>query len=505
LRQTSAILFLIKLLKIPVSLYSYSLIARLFGVSLEKDQWLLAYSIIIVLDLAIWGPINEVFRVKFIGEKEKMGEVIALKQAQSLLFFIFLFSTLILSFVMIKPDIISTLLVSDYTLDQQQSLNHMIQIVAPILLINQATLIGISILNAYDIFYIPEIASFVSQIFGITILLLTAQYLGIYSLVLSTILGLIILLLFVVFKIRKTKINLFNSFVPKFHDFKQYFIFALPLFVPYFIGQINTIVEKRLISDQGIGSVSIIDFAKKFPDMVYAIISSVLITVLIPVLAKAFVKDDHANFSKNFNQIFSLGILGLGFFVVFMLFGSSDLMSFFYGNSNISTESMNKIIELNILYGISIVSIFIYLIFSMCLLAIGKNKRSAFAGAITQVLVILSNVLLVKTFGIIVFPITVTVTHLLSGLYMFGYYPYSKYNVIKTFAKNVFMLSLVLLLMKFILPLILPQLTSGSITLVRLTILGCLQLIIFIIVGYLLKLEEFTSGLIIVKKRLGIK
>ncbi|MEJ5089584.1 lipid II flippase MurJ [Sphingobacterium faecium] len=505
MRQTSALLFLIKLLKIPVSLYSYSLIATLFGVSLAKDQWLLAYSIIIVLDLAVWGPVNDIFRSKFVTVKEKFGEQIALKQSQSLLFYIFTFSALIVTFVMLRPDIISHILVSDYSEVQMQSLNTMIQVVAPILLINQATLIGISILNAYDIFYIPELATFFTQIISILILLLSAKYLGIYSLILSTFISLIILLLFIVVKIKQQKISLFTSFKPQFSDFKQYFIFALPLFIPYLIGQINTVVEKRLISKQGVGSISIIDFGKKFPDMVNAVVSSVLLTVLIPVLARAFVKKDEADFSKNFNQIFSLGILGLGFFVVFMFFSSSDLMNFFYGNSDISKESMNKILQLNIFYSFAIIGVFMYVIFGMSMLAIGKNKLNAFAGSVTQIFVITSNIFLIDQFGIIIFPLSILIAHILSSLYMFCYYPYSKYDVVKTFAKNVFMLLIVLVLMKFILPLVLNQLPSDSSILFRLAIASVLQLIIFIIVGSLLNLEEFISALIIVKKRLGVK
>lgn len=502
MRQTSALLFLIKLLKIPVSLYSYSLIASLFGVSLEKDQWLLAYSIIIVLDLAVWGPVNDIFRSKFVTVKERLGERIAIKQSQSLLFYIFLFSALIVAFVMVKPDIISALLVSDYSDIQKQGLNEMIQLVAPILLINQATLIGISILNAYDIFYIPELATFFSQILSIIILLLSAEHLGIYSLVLSTFVGLIILLIFVIVKIKQKEINLFSSFRPKFGDFKQYFVFALPLFIPYFIGQINTVVEKRLISNQGVGSVSIIDFGKKFPDMLNAIVSSVLLTVLIPVLAKAFVQKDEINFSKNFTQTFSLGILGLGFFVVFMFFGSADLMHFFYGKAAINAESMNKILELNILYSIAIIAVFIYVIFGMSMLAIGKNKLNAFAGSVTQILVILSNIFLIDQFGIIIFPVSIFIAHIVSGLYMFSYYPYSKSEIIKTFVKNVFMLLLVLVILKFILPQVHALVSYNGSELTRLLTLGLLQLFLFIVIGYMMKIEEFTSSALLLRRRL---
>lgn len=503
MRQTSALLFLIKLLKIPVSLYSYSLMAKLFGVSLAKDQWLLAYSMIIVLDLAVWGPVNDIFRSKFVTIKESLGEKAAIKQAQSLLFFIFLFSTVLVVLAMLWPNIISNLLVSDYSEMQKESLNRMICIVAPILLINQGTLIGISILNAYDIFYIPEIAAFFSQVFGILILLFSAKQLGIYSLILSTFLGLVILLVFVIAKIKQKNIDLFSTFKPKFDDFKQYFVFALPLFIPYFVGQFNTVIEKRLMTKLGIGSVSIIDFGKKFPDMINSVVSSVLLTILIPALAKAFVQKDEVNFSKNFVQIFSLGILGLGFFVIYMFFGSSDLMHFFYGNSDINVESMRQILTLNIFYSIAIIGVFIYVIFGMSMLAIGKSKLNALAGSVTQILVILSNVFLIDQFGIVIFPLSIFIAHIISGLYMFIYYPYSKKAIVNTFSKNVLMLLLVFFALKLILPYIISQLPFAGIILVRLGGMAILQSIIFVAVGYFLRLEEFTSGLIYIKRRLG--
>jgi len=477
--------------------------AALFGVSLAKDQWLLAYSMVIIIDLAIWGPLNETFRVKFIAVKEQIGQKRALLQTQSLLFFIFLFSIAIVAFVMIKPEIVSSILVPDYSEDQRQGLDHMIRFVAPILLINQATLIGTSILNAYDVFYIPEIAAFVSQICGILIMLFTAHQLGIYSLVLSTMLGLIILLTLVIIKIKRKKIELFSLFVPRFDDFKQYFIFALPLFVPYCIGQCNALIEKRLISSQGIGSVSIIDFSKKFPDMVNAIFSSVLMTILIPVLAKAFVKNDDHTYAKNFVQAFSLGILGLGFFAIYMFLASPDLLYFFYGNSDITEDSMIKIIDLNILYSIALMAIFIYLIFSMGLLAIGKNKLCAFAGAFTQVLVISLNILFVNRFGMVVFPISVFFAHVLGGIYMFWYYPYSTKSIWGSFMKNILMLSAVLIVMLLITQGINAYLPFGTVHLLRLIIIGIVQLFIFILIGYLVRLEEIASGLGLIKRKFG--
>ena len=485
-------------------MYSYTLIAKYFGVSIEKDIWLLAFSLILTLDTAVWGPINDVFRAKFVTLKEIDGEQKAIKATQSLLFYMFLFSCIIVLIVFFFTGFFVNLISTGYADEDRLQLIDMLRLVAPILLVNQASLIGISILNAYDSFVVPEIASFCSQILNVIILIFFVDRFGIYVLWLATVISLLLLIFFILYKFKKMRIRLFTSFKPKFTYFKTFFLFAFPLFIPYCLGQMNSIIEKKLISSVGIGTVSIIDFAKKFPDMVNVIISSVVLTVFTPTITRLFVNKDRVEFDKHFLDSFGLGLLIIGFFCVFMLVGSNDVMMFFYGKSSVDTKSLLEIVELNKLYSLAAFTIFLYVIFGTSLLAIGKNKINALAGTVTQISVIAINLILVGRFGVYIFPFSVLVSHFIAAIFMFSYYPYDKKVVGSFFFKFVFFLCLVLLSLKFFSTLLFYEFVIDSFIL-RIFLIGFLELILFVLVGLLFNIKEIQLGRDFLLKKLGIR
>ena len=84
-----------------MGILNLSLTAKYFGVSLEKDVWLLAISVVLFLDMAFWGPINETFRSKFIFLRSEIGEIKALQKTKSLLFFTFIISVILVCVVSI--------------------------------------------------------------------------------------------------------------------------------------------------------------------------------------------------------------------------------------------------------------------------------------------------------------------------------------------------------------------------------------------------------------------
>ncbi len=472
--------------------------------SVEKDIWLLAFSLIVTLDTAIWGPINDIFRAKFVTLKEIDGEEKAINATQSLLFYMFLFSCLVIIILFSFTDFFVNIISTGYSGEQRQQLISMLRLVAPILLINQASLIGVSILNAYDSFVVPEIAGFCSQIINVVILIFFVDQFGIYVLWLASVISLLLLIFFIIYKFKKMEIKLLKSFKPKFTYFRTFFLFALPLFVPYCIGQMNSVIEKRLISSVGTGTVSVIDFAKKFPDMVNVIISSVVLTVLTPTITRLFVNKDNKEFDKHFLDSFGLGLLIIGFFCVFMLVGSTDVMTFFYGRSSVDRNSLIEIVELNKFYSLAAFAIFLYVIFGTSLLAIGKNKINALAGSVTQIAVITSNLILVSKFGVYIFPFSVLGSHFFAAIFMFGYYPFDKRLIGRFFLKFVFFLCLVLLGLVFLSSLLFQEFTIES-SLLRIVLIGFLELMLFVLVGLLFNIKEIQIGKDFLLKQLGIR
>lgn len=466
---------------------SVSLTAHFFGVSIEKDTWLLSISIIIFIDLAIWGPVNETFRTKFIYLRNQEGELKALNKVKSLLFFITLISIVIIINLVLFPEIVINIFSSSYSQIQRAELTKMIKIVAPVLLFTQLSAILTSILNAYDSFITPEISAIATAIINIIVILIFAPYVGIYSLVISYYLSYILLLLLLLRQTSKLNINMYLSFKDlNFSDFKLFFIFALPFFFPYFFGQISTIIEKLLVSSIGIGNLSLIDYSRKFSDILNNVLTSVLVTILVPILSQNFIEKERKIFVSNFFQIFQLGMIFLSFIIPFFVLNSKIIVNIFFDMGKIDAIRLLEMSNLTVFYGLTSFSIFFYLIFGMALMTSNNRKKYAFWGIVAQVLSIIMNWSLIDYYGVYIFPISLFISHLLVGLIMCVSFPFKTKNF---YFKVVKYLSLLIFTM--FLSLIINNLIEISLTpFIQILITSFLILFIILLFLFILNLDE---------------
>lgn len=432
MKEKTLIFFLLKLSKIPLTLLTLSLTAHFFGVSIDKDIWLLAYSILQTLDLAVWGPLNETFRTKFITLSESEGETLALQKASSLLLYIFIGSLLMVVTVEVFSYHIASIIASKYDTNRLMMLSSMIKWIAPWLLINQFILIGTSILNSYEIFYVPEISSFFSQIINILVLIVFGQNLGIKSLIIGLYVSNALLLTFICFYIRKQKIELFKEFSFKFDGFKLYFLFALPFFAPYFLGQLNGSLEKIIALSLGNGAVSIIDFSKKIPDIIVGVLTSMVLSLLAPILTKSFMSKEMDKFNLEFLSSYKLGLFLIGGIIILMVGSCNDITSILYQSKEIAQRDLASITKLTTLYSIGILGIFTYVIFGMSMMATNQAKLYVVCGMTAQILVISGNFFLSKMVGIYAFPASYFLSHLICGFVMYCKYPGNKDKILMT-------------------------------------------------------------------------
>ena len=456
-----------------------------------------------MLDLMIWGPINETFRSKFVILKEQNDLGIVMKDVRSLLFYIFLFSFIFTIVIELFPHYTSKLFAPSYSGDELDSLLIMLRLTAPYLLFNQFVLLISAILNAFDVFFVPEIAALISQCLNIVVLICFKDYLGIYSLVVSLYLSTFILMIFQLFYVKRLKIPLFSFGSYSFSGFKSFFIFALPFFVPYFFGQVNGIIEKSLASALDIGTVSMLDFARRIPDTVNTVIISVVLTLLVPKLAKSFANNDKEQFNRDFTEVYQLGLFALSIFFIFIYNGGQYLIPFLYASKLISSEEFKAISKLSILYGLVIYSTFTYTLFGMCLLAINKGKYYATFGTIAQIIVILLNITFVKYVSIWIFPISIFVAHILISMLMFRKYPFSKLEIYRVTIKYIVFVLLSSMCVFFIDTYILDKLflfyKGGNVfSMIKIFVI---ETIVITCVGIILKVEELISTFKFIKKR----
>lgn len=417
--KKTILLFLLRLLRAVISIATLILSAKFFGVSTERDSWLLAFNCIVVINLALWGPINETFRAKFIFLREQYGAEKSVQQATSLLIFTAIISTLIITAILIKPSIATSIISPTKSEVEIRTLTLLLCLLSPSLLLNQISLLLSSILNAYHIFYIPEIAGFFSSILNILALILLVPYFGIYSLVISYYLGSMLLIVLLIYQIRKNSIQLFKFPIKfKFKYVKPYILYSLPFFFPYFFGQLNAIAEKSIASILGDGVVSTIDYSRKFIDVPSGVLISVLTTILVPVLSQNFSKNNLTQFKSEFINIFHLGLFVLGTLLTFFTICSLDIVNLIYGDKKISLDSLTTISNLSIAYALSAIAIYYYSIIGLTLLSTNKGKVYAICGVCAQILMLISNFLLYEKFGVYVFPASLFLAHLISAIIM---------------------------------------------------------------------------------------
>jgi peptidoglycan biosynthesis protein MviN/MurJ (putative lipid II flippase) len=447
LKRKTGLLFLLRLIRIGVTILTLSLSAKYFGVSIDRDIWILSFSSMILLDSAIWGPINETFRAKFIFIREEEGEKEALNKTKSLLFFTLIISLLLVFLVIFFPNIVAGLIAPSFKGNQLDSLLTMLVYIAPCLLFNQLIQIGVSILNAYESFFIPEISGFITGGINLILIILLAPVIGIYSLLISYYIGLLILLVLILIQIRKKNIPLFSNFNElSFNHFLVFFMFSLPFFVPYFLGQISGIIEKTIVSSIGVGMISVVDYSRKFSEVITSVLSSVMVTVLVPILSLKFSNKKPKEFVNSFLEVYQLGFLILTFTASIFTSCSYSFVSFLYDKGTISKKILIEISQMTIFYSWSAVGVFIYLIFGMALLSSGLGKKYAFLGVIAQVLCICANLIFVKTYGIYVLPISLFISHFICGFLMFLFFPYKSKMILLASLKYIsFLITIVFL------------------------------------------------------------
>lgn len=437
-------LSLIRMIRLFASLVTIILSAKFFGASIERDLWILALTAVNFVHAALWGPINETFRAKFIFIREAEGEEMALKKARSLFLFTNLVTVIGFAVFMLFHFQTAILIAPGNSGSELVELDFMLQILAPSLLLTQITFLLSSILNAYETFYIPEFTGLVSSLFNIVFFLLLVPHIGIYSLAVAHYLGLVLLFVMLVLQIIRQRIPFFKRpFTLSMSEVKPYLLFALPFFVPYFFSQINGISEKSISTLLGAGSISIIDYSRKFIDIPMSVLYSVLNTIMIPTLSQKFMSNDMEGFKKEFLSTFQLGTLFLGLFVSVMVIGATDIIDFAYNLGTMDADALHTISQLSIMYGFSAVTIFCFSILGFSLISLQKNKTYAGFATYSQVIIITLNILFFKQLNVYIFPVSLILAYAFSSLIL----GYQFQRIVGSIAKSTFRyLSFILIL-----------------------------------------------------------
>ena len=452
-------LLLLRFIRIAFSVVTLMLMARYFGVSVEMDVWIVTTTVLSTVTMSVWGPLNETFRAKFIFLRQQEGEERTLARVRSLLLFVIL-ATLVVSVVMaLVAGYLPRLVAPSLDGEGSRVFVLLLLMLIPSMLINELVSMGTSILNAYDVFFVPEVMGVVSALINIACIALLAPVMGIQSLVVALYLSTVLLLVIIGYFLKRHKVSLWRfsgrrngsanadgrgevlqgmsanadgrgespSPMPQvggrrgvsWDEIKPFIFFSIPFFFPYIVSQFNMLLENNRAGQLGVGVVSVLNYAAQFKTILQAVFTSVLATVMVPSLSARYADRDAAGFSGLVKDNVQLLFFFIALIIPFLVGAALPISQLFYGNSEISAQSIGEIAYLLRFYSLAVISVMLYLIFGLALLSQEKGKTYAILGVVSQVLSMALCVAFYRQMGALIFPVALIVSHLAAGIRMF--------------------------------------------------------------------------------------
>jgi len=420
-------LSVLKVLKALPTLIILILSAKYFGASSERDAWIVAVSIITVIIQILFGPLNETFITKYIHIREEESVEKVNRATDSLVSGIIFLCIIVSSGIFLFSRTLVDLFAPGFSEPEKLVLIKMLRILIPSLLFLQITNIWSSILNAYKSYFIPDLLASISLIINIILIIALSSFIGIYSLIVSAYINYLLLTIVLYRELRYKFKYRFRLTIPRFELLKPFLLFALPLFINYLFSQTDTIIERSLTTRMGTGSVSILDYARKFFDLPLGLMMSVITTVLTPILSLYYVKNTAGELFGETQKYFRFIVIIMLPIVVMLIVLPEELVRVLLVRGKFSIGLVASTSSILRWYGVGLFAVIFYIIYSQLIIS---QKRVYFFSKVviaSYLIKIPCNLLFYKTLGLITFPMTLILTNFIMGI-IFMYFGSKDYR-----------------------------------------------------------------------------
>ncbi|HEY3309436.1 MAG TPA: lipid II flippase MurJ [Desulfuromonadaceae bacterium] len=405
---------MIRLIRAIISIFALTVTARYFGVSQERDFWVLGTAAATIMMQLLFGPINEVFRTQSVHIRSELGDAVLARTNASLSSFFLWVSILIIVTIELFPGLVSHMIASGLVGPERERFEFFVRLIIPSLVLNQLVNGWISILNVYNVFYIPELYAIFSGLANILFIFLLTKVLGIGSLIVAmyaTTIGLLFVLAREIWKLQSGR--LIDPF-PSFLLCKTMIACALPFYLPYFTGQLVALVEKKVSVGLGVGNASLFDYAQKFVQVPQGVIMGIIATVLAPALAAQFAQNQSHRMREDTCEYLRMIFLGLIPITILFTVSSDDLVMLFFSNkvSAVDRFLMAKVIRI---LAVGLFGVVLYSTAGQALVAQKKGKVYAFVAVLVQIIIVFLNLVWGGICGLNFLAFSWAATHVVLG------------------------------------------------------------------------------------------
>ncbi len=302
------------------------LYAAFYGTTYEMDAFLIANLfpgiMLVVLQTAIISSFIPVYNKYLVSNDRENADQFFVNSLVLVMIITGLFTTIS---IFLMPQIIA-LFAPGYNQDQLDLTVNISRLLMPTVFLSSILYLLTAVQQAQKKFFYPALALLVSNIIAIIITYLFNDLLGIYAVVLASLLAMLLQNMLQIpgvwkFQIKFSfqKLSLINS------DTQKMWLLMYPLILSSVISQINIVIDRYLASLLPTGSISSLFYAYKINTVFNSLIGTSIITVMFPVFTNLFAENKINDLKKRLNLIIRVIMFVVLPLILILIFYSREI------------------------------------------------------------------------------------------------------------------------------------------------------------------------------------
>lgn len=374
-------------------------VSAYFGTSLQSDAYSFSFNLINVVFLLISTYLVTTYGPAFIKMREEKNLNKSIKFTNNIINTIAIISFCITLIGIIFAPIIVKVIAPTYEGSQLELNIIVLRMMFLMLPFISIAAVFSSFLNAQNSYFGPQLVWLPGSLLIIFSCFIMGSKYGIGSIVFATVIGSIMQILIQLPWSRKYFKYKFY-FNLKDEELKYTFKLALPAFLGTFFGSISIVVDRFLISNLTVGSMSALDFASKLNALLISLLLVPITTILFTQIAENISKKQFESVNNMLNQSIQIVCFLLFPIVVTSYFIPFDIVEVVYERGEFDRNATNLTGEAFKYLILGLLSQGIFNIIANFFYAIQKTRIPMICGSIGIVFNIIFSIIFSKTMGI---------------------------------------------------------------------------------------------------------
>lgn len=371
-------------------------IADRFGSGMETDTYFVAMTATVIIVGTLGSAVNTTLIPIFAEIEEKHGKKGKLIYLNNIVNLVLIITSILMIAGFFFSPLIIKILAKGFKGEQFDLAVKLNRIGLPIVMLLGLTNVLGGLLNSSQIFGPPAVAGIPYNIVFLIYLIFFARNARIETLMIVTVIGTSLQLLTHVPAVKhmgykfKMKVNLKDPYL------KKAMILVMPVLLGSAVQQINVVIDKTLASELVEGSVSALNYASKVNDMVIAVFIMAITTVVFPMLADAFAKNDNKQVKDILSQGMNIIILITVPATIGLILLAKPLIYLFFENNAFDAKATLMTSNALMFYSIGLVGSSLRLMLNRVYYSFQDTTTPMVNGMLSVVVNVVLNLILVR-------------------------------------------------------------------------------------------------------------